>query len=266
MASLMVGAMRAGGMFAGPVGWALGIGAALIDTFVIMPALRGKGRVDAAGPRLLDLPVGSNVPGAPRIWAIGGRVRVPTHVLWQSEKVREAQSATNKTGTNAQIRRVWFDALIALNDWPCVAMQQLHGNGKLIIYNSRNVHGVTSSRMALSIVAGPRIRLTAQTTLDPDFVSIFEVNDAVELRDWVQTNGTSINTGYFKVVAVVHHTTLPSYIELVRTAGRQSQASWLRQATPSRLLRSAESTMSYSPKPALRRIRLQRPGLLHAPL
>lgn len=99
-------------------------------------------------------------------------------------------------------------------------MQQLHGNGKLIIYNSRNVHGVTSSRMALSIVAGPRIRLTAQTTLDPDFVSIFEVNDAVELRDWVQTNGTSINTGYFKVVAVVHHTTLPSYIELGPYSGQ----------------------------------------------
>lgn len=220
MASLMVGAMRAGGMFAGPVGWALGIGAALIDTFVIMPALRGKGRVDAAGPRLLDLPVGSNVPGAPRIWAIGGRVRVPTHVLWQSEKVREAQPATNKTGTNAQIRRVWFDALIALNDRPCVALQQLHGNGKLIIYHSRNVYGVTSSRMALSIVAGPRIRLTAQTTLDPDFVSIFEVNDAVELRDWVQTAGASINTGYFKVLAVVHHTTLPSYIELGPYSGQ----------------------------------------------
>ena len=160
------------------------------------------------------------MPGAPRVWAIGGRIRVPTHVLWQDEKVREATTATNKAGTNAQLRKVYIDAAVALNDRPCQRLQQLIGNGKLMLYSTRNIFGITTNRMTLAVVAGPRIRLTAQTTLDPDFTSIFAVNDAVELRDWVQTAGTSINTGYFKVLAVVQHTTQPSYIEFGPYSGQ----------------------------------------------
>ena len=241
MASLAYGAAAAGGAFAGPttvtlgsqasvltggaaympaIGFAVGIGAALIDSYVIMPKLRGKGRQEAAAPRLLDTPTGSNTPGAPRIWAIGGRIRVPTHIMWQDEKVRESTTNNTKAGTTISQRKVYFDAAVALNDRPCQRMQQLIGNGKLMIYSTRNILGITSNRMILTITAGPRIRLTAQTTLDPDFNNLFVVNDAVELRDWVQTAGTNINTGYFKVLAVVGHTTAASYIELGPYSGQ----------------------------------------------
>lgn len=202
------------------IGFAIGIGAALIDSFVIMPKLRGKGRQEAAAPRLLDTPTGSNIPGAPRIWAIGGRIRVPTHIMWQDEKVRESTTNNTKAGTTISQRKVYFDAAVALNDRPCQRMQQLIGNGKLMIYSTRNIFGITSNRMILTVVAGPRIKLTAQTTLDPDFANLFSVNDAVELRDWVQTAGTNINTGYFKVLAVVGHTTTASYIELGPYSGQ----------------------------------------------
>lgn len=223
MASAGAGVAVSAGVFAAVpvVGWAVGIGAALIDTYYIMPALQGKKREDAKSPRLLDVPVGSNIAGAPRVWAIGARVRVPTHVLWQDTKVRETTANNgNKAGTGVQQRKVYFDAAVALNDRPTLRMRALYGNGKQLIYTTRNIIGVTSSRMTLSIVAGPRIRLTATSTLDNDFANLFAVNDAVELRDWVQTAGTNINTGYFKVVAVVAHTTTPSYIELGPYSGQ----------------------------------------------
>lgn len=213
--------MSAGVFAAVPVvGWAVGIGAAVIDYYYIMPALQGKKRQDAASPRLLDTPIGSNQPGAPRIYALGARVRVPTHILWQASKVRESTAGSSKAGTQVQQRKVYFDAVVALNDRPTLAMRSLYGNGKQLIYSSRNIYGITSSRMVLSIEVGPRIRLTALTTLDNDFANLFAVGDAVELRDWVQTAGTNINAGYFKVTAVVGHSTTPSYVELREYSGQ----------------------------------------------
>ena len=221
MASAAAGVATASGAFAAVpyVGWAVGIAAAVVDTYYIMPALQGKKNDDARSPRLLDTPVGSNVPGAPRVWAIGGRVRVPTHILWQSQKVRESSNSSSKGGALQQ-RRVYFDAAVALNDRPCLRLQQLIGNGKLMLYSTRNIFGITTNRMVLTVVAGPRIKLTAQTTLDPDFTSIFAVNDAVELRDWTQTAGANINVGYWKVLAIQQHTTDPSYIELGPYSGQ----------------------------------------------
>ena len=222
MASAGAGVAVSAGVFAAVpvVGWAVGIGAAVIDYYYIMPALQGKKRQDAASPRLLDTPIGSNQPGAPRIYALGARVRVPTHILWQASKVRESTAGSSKAGTQVQQRKVYFDAVVALNDRPTLAMRSLYGNGKQLIYSTRNIYGITSSRMVLSITAGPRIRLTALTTLDNDFANLFAVNDAVELRDWVQTAGTNINTGYFKVTAVVGHSSAPSYIELREYSGQ----------------------------------------------
>jgi len=200
------------------IGWAVLIGSALIDAFVIMPALQGNKKENARSPRLLDSPIGSNAPGAPRVWAIGARVRVPTHALWQQRKARDANLGSSKGGALQQ-RRVYFDAAVALNDRPTLRMRQLVGNGKLLIYTTRNIYGITTNRMALSIVSG-RVRLTSQTTLDPDFALLFAANDAVELRDWVQTAGSNLNVGYWKVFAVQQHTTLPSYIELVPYSGQ----------------------------------------------
>ena len=201
------------------IGFGIGIAAALIDTFVIMPALRGKGQKVAEPPKLVDVPTGSNEAGAPRIWAIGARVRVPTHVLWQQAKLREEGVGNTKAGTNATLRRVFFDAAISLNDRPIRELSQLAGNGKLILFRTRNIVGITTSAMTLSIVSG-RIRLTMSSTLDPDFSDIFKVGDAAELRGWIQTAGAAINTGYWKVALVQQHTTTPSYIELSPYSGQ----------------------------------------------
>jgi hypothetical protein len=201
------------------IGFGIGIAAALIDTFVLMPALRGKGQKVAEPPKLVDVPTGSNEAGAPRIWALGARVRVPTHVLWQQAKQRENTSGSNKAGTAVQLRKVYFDAAIALNDRPVRELSQLSGNGKLILFKTRNIVGVTTSAMTLSIVSG-RVRLTMSSTLDPDFNDVFSVGDAAELRGWVQTSGTDINTDFWKVDSIKQITTTPSYIELVPYSGQ----------------------------------------------
>lgn len=195
------------------IGFGIGIAAALIDTFVIMPALRGKGQKVAEPPKLVDVPTGSNEAGAPRIWALGARVRVPTHVIWQQSKLRETTSGSNKAGTSVTQRKVYFDAAIALNDRPVRELSQLSGNGKLILFRTRNIVGVTTSAMTLSIVSG-RVRLTMASTLDPDFNDVFKVGDAAELRGWVQTAGADINTGFWKVHTIQQTTTTPSYMEL----------------------------------------------------
>jgi hypothetical protein len=201
------------------IGFGIGIAAALIDTFVIMPALRGKGQKVAEPPKLVDVPTGSNEAGAPRIWALGARVRVPTHVIWQQSKLRETTSGSNKAGTSVTQRKVYFDAAIALNDRPVRELSQLSGNGKLILFRTRNIVGVTTSAMTLSIVSG-RVRLTMSSTLDPDFNDVFAVGDAAELRGWVQTAGANINTGFWKVHSIQQITTTPSYIELAPYSGQ----------------------------------------------
>lgn len=201
------------------IGFGIGIAAALVDTFVLMPALRGKGQRVGETPKLVDVPTGSNEPGAPRIWALGARVRVPTHVIWQQAKQRETTSGSNKAGTLVQQRKVYFDAAIALNDRPVRELSQLNGNGKLILFKTRNIVGITTSAMTLSIVAG-RIRLTMSSTLDPDFSDIFKVKDAVELRGWIQSAGININTGFWKVHTIQQHTTTPSYMDLTAYDGQ----------------------------------------------
>lgn len=166
-------AVTATGLAAGPWGWAYLIGAALVDNFVIAPALRGKGRETARAPRLADVPTGSNMAGAPRVWAIGPRIRVPVHTLWQDQKAREAQAATNKSGTNAQVRRVYFDALFALNDRKTNKCMQFVGNGKLLFGDTRNLVNVTSSAMLVSIASG-RVVLTMSSTDELDFSLRFQ--------------------------------------------------------------------------------------------
>lgn len=206
------------------VGWAVGIAAALIDTYYIMPALQGKKRENAREPRLLDTPVGSNVPGAPRVWAIGVRVRVPTHILWQDTKVRQTQPNSTKAGTGVQQRKVFIDAMVALNDRPTRNLVQLVGNGKLLLYQSRNFVTLTSSRMTASVVSS-RLRLTAASTLDPDFKQYFAVGDYVFLRNFTGTSAAQVNAGYWKVHAVTEHTASPSTIDVTPKTG-QSLASF----------------------------------------
>ena len=137
MASIPVAAIG----LTGPWGFVAALGASIIDSQFLLPALAGNGRQNARPPRLVGIPTGSNEPGAPRIWACGNRVRVPCHVLWQSTKTRET-TANQKGSTGIVQRRAFVDAAISINDRETSEMRQLIGNGKLLVWKSRNLTNV----------------------------------------------------------------------------------------------------------------------------
>lgn len=203
MATTITQGAIAGGLISGPVGWAALIGAGIIDGAVIAPRLRGDGRAAARVPRLLDVPSGTNQPGAPTIWAIGPRVRVPCHVLWQSQKVRESVATNSKAGTTTPLRRVYFDAAVSLNDRRTSRLLQLVGNGKLMMGATRNIIELQSAAMVVS--AGSDLVLTAGSTADPDFADKFRAGDVVDLERFIMTAGADLNVGYWKVVEVKAH-------------------------------------------------------------
>jgi hypothetical protein len=174
------------------VGWAVGIAAAVVDYYYIMPALRKKPGEASEPERLLDAPIGSNDVGAPRVWAIGTRVRVPTHILWQDNKTREETTTNSKAGTSTSLRRVIFDAALALNDRPTQRLVTLYGNGRLMLFRTRNQLQVRTHLMTLTQTSGTDVVLTMADTLQPAFTEKFKLNDYVQLRDWVQTAGTPV--------------------------------------------------------------------------
>jgi len=220
MAVAAVGLLELTGAGTGVAGFIIGIGAAVIDATVIMPWLAGKGRQDAVSPNLGDNPIGSNVPGAPRIWAIGARVRVPTHVLWQKEKILEPQTTTHtKTGTTVTQRQVMVDCLISLNDRLTVEMTQLIGNGKLLMWESRNLQRITTHEMTAA-VSGSDVVITMANTLGPSPTDVFKVGDAVKLYGWVSTAGPNINGVYWGVKAIVGHTSTPGTMTLESAQGQ----------------------------------------------
>ncbi len=200
------------------VGWAAGIAAGFLDSY-LSGRMAGKGRSAARAPRLLDSPVGSNEPGAPRITAYGIRVRVPCHTLWQDRKTREVGGSHNKAGTQAPQNRVYFDALLALNDRETTSLAQLWGNGKFLLTKTRNLTEIRTSAMTVSM-NGAHVVLTMGDTADPDFSKKFNVGDAVEMKGFIIASGFDINEGYWKVFDVKSHTSSPSSIELVRYSGQ----------------------------------------------
>lgn len=223
MASAFVGASVASGagIFAAnpALGFVALVGAALFDQLVVTPALQGKGKQAAKAQKLLGVTADSNDPGAPRVWAIGRRVRVPTHTLWQDRKALEDVPSSSKRGTTTPQRRTYFDALIAFNDRPTYQLVQIRGNNTLLLFNSRNLVFTETSNMVVSVV-GPRLVLTMSSTLDPDFTMKHKVGDVVQLRGFVVTGGVNINLDYWKVAAVNAHTSSPGSLELSPYTGQ----------------------------------------------
>jgi hypothetical protein len=215
------GAAAAGVFAAVPVvGWAVGIGAALVDYYYIMPALKKKPGDRSEPERLLDAPIGSNDVGAPRVWAIGTRIRVPTHIMFQDSKTREETSGSSKAGTQTSLRRVIFDAALALNDRPTQRLVTLYGNGRLMLFRTRNQLQIRTHLMTLELLDGNQIRVTMADTLQPAFTEKFKLNDFVQLRDWVQTAGTLVLLKPFQVTAIFDHSaTTPSNMVLSRRFG-----------------------------------------------
>ena len=222
MASLVAqGAVTPAFFAANPViGFAVLVAAAVIDSQVVYPALAGKGRSSARPPRLLDIQVGGNEPGAPRVWAIGRRVRVPTHTLWQSQKVRQSGGGSQKAGTTITQRQTLIDTLLALNDRQTVQCTQIIGNGKLLLMRTQNLRSIESSAMVVSVFLSQLI-LTMGSTAELDFADTFKIGDAVQLAGFVSTAGADPNVGYWKVQSVTNHRGVtPSTISLGAYAGQ----------------------------------------------
>jgi hypothetical protein len=204
------------------VGWIVGIAAAVLDATVIQPALQGKGKQAANAPRVFDVPVGSNEAGAPRVWAIGRRIRVPTHVMWSSDKTLESGGGNSKRGTNVLQKRTYVDALVSLNDRKTGQMTQMIGNGKLLIWKTRNLASVVSEQMIVSTTgSGPtRLVLTMSDTFQPDFTRLLSAGRAVQLSGFLTTSGSDINEVYWLVESVTAHTSTPSKLTLVPASGQ----------------------------------------------
>lgn len=200
------------------VGAGIYAAAGYLDSRLIIPGLTGSGREQGQSPRLLGLPVGPNEAGAPRVFAIGKTVRVPAHILFQSSKARTQPvggGSTFKSGTSVPQRHVYIDAAIAVNDRKTKRVRQVVGNGKLMIFESRNLVIVTTPDMSYDVQSG-RLVVQMADTSQPDFADRFAVNDFVQMDGFAVTGGASPNGTAWRVMAVVAHTfARPSYLELV---------------------------------------------------
>lgn len=234
------------------VGWAIGIAAAYIDAVYVMPELAGPGRQAAKSPRFLGTPVGSNESGAPRVWAIGSRIRVPTHILWQDSKARETTAQANKGGTATPIRRVYINALVSLNDRETQSLEQLRGNGKLLLYKTRNLIEIITSQMSATYVGGgPHLGIFMASVFEPSLTDKFQVGDIVRPSGFVKTSGPDgLNGTYWEVVGIADHAgTVPSSMALEPRSG-QTMASMVYTGgspfSPARIERVDDATVAAS--------------------
>lgn len=183
------------------VGWAVGLTAALVDSQFLYPMLLGN-KAEARMPELGSLPTTQQGPGAPRVFALGARMRVPSHVMYQSSKAREESAGGAKGGTGVSLRRVFVNALLHLNDRPTEQLLQLICNGQLVLFNDRNLIGVTSENLSAD-VSGSSVLFSLVDRLDPDFRDTFKVGDIIRPRDFVRVAGpTTFNNTYYEVTAL----------------------------------------------------------------
>ncbi|MAK71848.1 MAG: hypothetical protein CMF19_07360 [Idiomarinaceae bacterium] len=204
MASAGVGVAAASGAFVGVpyVGWAVGLAAAYIDQTVIYPMLAGDPE-ESRLPQLASLPSTEQGPGAPRVFALGARMRVPSHVMYQSNKAREESvGGGSKGGTDVSLKRVYVNALVHLNDRPTAQLLQLIGNGQLILFNDRNLIGVTGANLSAA-VSGSNVIVSLVDEYDPDFRDTFKVGDLVMPSNFVRVAGpTTWNGKHYEVTAM----------------------------------------------------------------
>ena len=202
MASGIVAAAAAGGAVTVPVvGWAVGLAAAYIDQVYIYPALAGSAD-EVRTPELASLPISEQGPGAPRTFVLGSRMRIPAHVMYQSSKARESTSGGGKGGTSVALKRVYVNALIHLNDRETLGMLQLIGNGQLVLWNERNLIGVTSENLTAA-VSGSAVVVSLLDQFDPDFRDTFKVGDLIIAKDFVRVAGpTTWNGTYYEVTVI----------------------------------------------------------------
>lgn len=205
------------GFGVGLIGFALVGAAGYIDNRYVMPNLLGN-KGDARTRKLLDIPAMTTAPGTPRIWCMGRRGRIPLHVMFQSDKVRESSAGGSKGGVANQIKRVFSDIAFAVNDRRTERITQLIGTGKLLWWSDRNLVCVSTSAMALSDSSGSLL-VEMDTNDEPDFFDYFAVDDVVILDGFAANGGPAVN-GRWKVTAVTKHGASPSTITLSIYAGQ----------------------------------------------
>jgi Putative phage tail protein len=126
--------------------------ASYLDQRFLYPAILGDGEEKAKPRPLVGLPQTSNTPGTPRVWAMGRRVRVPMHIMYQSEKTREDTITGPKGGVAGQIKRVFADVGLSVNDRQTLKMNQLVANGQLVWWSDKNLVKITTSEMTSSTI------------------------------------------------------------------------------------------------------------------
>lgn len=208
----------------GPVGWAAGVGlmvvGAIIDAQVTSKLFAGGHEDKSAQNRLLGLPVNNQEAGEPRVWAIGSRVRVPVHAIWQSEKRISQSGGGGMKASAALSNNVYVDCALAVNDRQTLRIAQITGQGKLLTYSTRNLNDITTSEITVTD-SGGNLVLSMQSTENPDWSSKLEVYDVVKLEGFVYSVGTlNINDGYWRVATVVGHTSTPSVLTLSPLSGQ----------------------------------------------
>ena len=210
----------------GLIGMAIVAGAGIIDSQFLFPALLGDGKQQAKPTPLVGLPTTTSNPGTPRVWAMGRRVRVPMHVMFQSDKTRETTTGGGKGGVPNTVKRVFSDVAYSVNDRPTARVLQIAANGQLVWWSDKNLVRVTTDQVTSSIVSS-RLLLTMGSAYDPDWSDFFAVGDAVLLTGYsADPNnahlGTGVNAGlaWWKVYAVAGHGATPSVLTLIPLLGQ----------------------------------------------
>jgi hypothetical protein len=126
--------------------------ASYLDQRFLYPAILGEGDEKARPRPLVGLPQTSNTPGTPRVWAMGRRVRVPLHIMYQSEKTREDTISGPKGGVAGQIKRVFADVGLSVNDRQTLKMTQMVANGQLVWWADKNLVKITTNEMTSSTI------------------------------------------------------------------------------------------------------------------
>jgi hypothetical protein len=81
-------------------------------------------------------------------------------------------------------------------------MLQLIGNGQLLLWNERNLIGVTSENLSAD-VSGVSVVISLVDQFDPDFRDTFKVGDLMIAKDFVRVAGpTTWNGTYYEVVVI----------------------------------------------------------------
>lgn len=207
----------------GPIGWVAGAGliagAALIDQKIIQ-GLQGKPREQDRSPSLLGLPVQSTEAGAPRVWALGRRVRVPCHVMWQSEKEISVTVMPGSKGVPSVAQnQVLVDCAVAVNDRQTMRVMQMISQGQLLFWTTRNIITVETSGITVS-ESGGNLVLTMVDTFEQDWSDKFQADDNVILSGFVCPSGPNINNGYWRVVSATGHGLTPSALTLSPYSGQ----------------------------------------------